>query len=404
MLSTKAVLGAALICVVTISTMLSGNILEAQTMENGNDMYSVPRGVETRWASMENPDAKKGAAATANFGRKGAACRPLQAGDSFVMAHAEGSGVVRRIWITISDRSPQLMRGIVIRMYWDGASKPAVEAPLGDFFCQPLGQSAKFENAWFDNPEGRSFNCRIPMPFKKSFKITATNESDKDLPMFFYDVNFTLGDKHGPDMCYFHAYYRRENPTTLQRDFEILPKVKGRGRFLGCSIGVIADTKTYGRSWWGEGEVKMYIDGDDQYPTLSGTGTEDYIATGWGQEQYAHLWHGCPIADGDRLRYGFYRLHGPDPVYFSEDIRVTIQQIGYSGHKEMAKHMREAGIDEIIVAGDGTKKVTAEQVEAGQLGLFEREDDWCATAYFYLDKPSNALPAIEPYEKRIAGL
>ena len=121
---------------------------------------------------------------------------------------------------------------------------------------------------------------------------------------------YTLGDKLDASTCYFHAHYRRENPTTLRKDFEILPRIKGRGRFLGCSLGVIADTEKYGKSWWGEGEVKMYIDGDTDHPTISGTGTEDYIATGWGQGQYSHLWHGCPFADGEGYRYGFYRLHG----------------------------------------------------------------------------------------------
>ena len=128
--------------------------------------------------------------------------------------------------------------------------------------------------------------------------------------MFFYDVNFTMDDDHGLDIGYFHAHFRRENPTNLRRDFEILPRVTGRGRFLGCTLGAIADAARYGTAWWGEGEVKMYLDHDSTYPTLSGTGTEDYIGTGWGQGQYAHLWHGCPIADHARMQYSFYRLHG----------------------------------------------------------------------------------------------
>jgi hypothetical protein len=205
-------------------------------------MFSVPTGVQTRWASMENPDAKKGGGGMVGFGRKGSACKPMAAGESLVMAHGDGAGIVRRLWVTIPDRVPELMRGMVIRMYWDGESKPAVEAPLGDFFCQPLAKPVAFENAWFDNPEGRSFNCRIPMPFRKGFKIIVANESPKRCEMFFYDVEYTLGDKLDANTCYFHAHYRRENPTTLRKDFEILPRIKGRGRFLGCSLGVIADT------------------------------------------------------------------------------------------------------------------------------------------------------------------
>lgn len=369
-------------------------------------LYSLPKGVVTRWASPENPDAAKGGAGTVNFGRKGRPYVPLTAGECLLMAHGEGPGTIRRIWITINDRSPEMMRGIVIRMYWDDEDKPAAEAPIGDFFCQPLGRPVAFQNAWLDNPEGRSFNCHIPMPFKKSFKITATNESPTDLELFFYDVDLTLGDEHGEDVGYFHAHYRRENPTTLRRDFEILPRVEGRGRFLGCSIGAIANTEHHGRSWWGEGEVKAYIDGDTDHPTLCGTGTEDYIGTGWGQGCYSMMWHGCPLADAEKMQYSFYRLHGPDPVYFGSDIRVTIQQIGYGGMEDVYKQAQAIGQDTIMPAGDGSVLSSMEEALAwrGPILLFERHDDWCAVAYFYLDNPSNNLPAIAPYEARVQGL
>ena len=389
-------------CFVLLLTLLA---CAASNMAATDALFNVPTGVQTRWASMENPDAKKGGGGVVGFGRKGSACKPMEAGESLVMAHGDGAGIVRRMWVTIPDRIPELMRGMVIRMYWDGEGKPAVEAPLGDFFCQPLAKPVVFENAWFDNPEGRSFNCRIPMPFRKGFKIIVTNESPRKCEMFFYDVEYTLSDKLEANTCYFHAHYRRENPTTLRRDFEILPQVKGRGRFLGCSLGVIADTEKYGKSWWGEGEVKMYIDGDTDHPTVSGTGTEDYIATGWGQGQYSHLWHGCPFADGEGYRYCFYRLHGPDPVYFAKDIRVTIQQIGCPDRNALIQHMKKSGHTSLLRIGDGTQKMTLEGLEKGEpLSTFEREDDWCATAYFYMDKAADELPAIEPYAARVRGL
>jgi hypothetical protein len=369
-------------------------------------MYKLPEGVQTRWASMENQDGKKGEGAKTKFGRKGCPCTGLNPGQSIVLAHAENtSGTVRRIWITISDRNPEQLRGLVIRMYWDEAEKPAVEAPLGDFFCQPLGQTAVFENAWFDNPEGRSFNCRIPMPFKKGFKITVTNESNKPSGDFYYDVDYTIGDKHSDETGYLHAYFNHENPTTIRKDFEILPKVTGKGRFLGCCIGVNVNRKDNAWAWWGEGEFKTYIDGDTDNPTLCGTGTEDYASGGYGMGVYSHLWHGCTIAELGKSRYAFYRMHGPDPIYFDQDIRVTIQQIGYYYKERMIGHLATHPDLTLLATGDGKTRLTPEIVKAGQEnGTFERSDDWCATAYFYLNSPIDDLPAIEPYEKRIAGL
>ena len=143
-------------------------------------------------------------------------------------------------------------------IYWDNAKTPAVSAPFGDFFGQGLGRCQKFESAFFSNPEGKSFNCCVPMPFKSAFKIVLTNESANDIAMVFYDVDFTVGDEVDENTLYLHAHWRRENPTKLQRDYEFLPKVNGRGRFLGVNVSVIADSKTYYKSWWGEGECKVY--------------------------------------------------------------------------------------------------------------------------------------------------
>jgi hypothetical protein len=366
-----------------------------------------PPNVHTRWASAENYDATPGAGGQADHGRKGSPCRSVKAGESFSLAHAEGSGTVHRIWVTISEREPALLRGLVLRAWWDEAEKPAIEAPLGDFFGLGLGRNTAFENAWFDNPEGRSFNCRLPMPFRRGFRMTVTNESPRDLGAFFYDVNFTLGDDHGEDTGYLHAHWRRQNPTRMREDFEILPRVEGRGRFLGCTLGVLADTARYGSSWWGEGEVKVYLDGDQEWPTLCGTGTEDYIATGWGQGHYAHLWHGCPIADHERMQYSFYRLHGPDPVWFHRECRVTIQQMGGWGKDGAREFMAANGIDSFVTPGDGTGRMTVadlEQPDAPAFFLNEREDDWSACAYFLLDRPESSLPAIQPYEERVAAL
>lgn len=254
-------------------------------------LYEMPQGIESRVASGENPGGEKGKGGQANGGRKGAATVPVKAGESRVLAEAKNtSGMVRRIWMTFPDRTSEQLRSYKIEMYWDGAARPTVSAPIGDFFGIGLGQRTPFESFFFSDPEGRSFNCSIPMPFKTGMKIVIVNESKTDLGELFYDVDYTLGDKHAANALYFHAHYQRENPTMIQKDYEILPRVEGRGRYLGANIGVIVNTKEYFNTWWGEGEVKMYLDGDANFPTIAGTGTEDYIGTAWGQGKFANLY------------------------------------------------------------------------------------------------------------------
>jgi hypothetical protein len=366
-------------------------------MLNTESMYQMPEGIETRWASPENWDGEKGAGGKALAGRKGSPAFTLKAGASQVLAHAEGtSGTVRRIWATINDRSPKMLRGLRIDMFWDGAESPAVSAPFGDFFGQGLGRCSTFESALFSNPEGRSFNCSVPMPFRTAMKIVVSNETDTDLQWLFYDINYTLGDLHDENTLYLHAHWRRERPTTFKQDYHFLPQVRGRGRFLGVNVGVIADTETYFKSWWGEGECKVYLDGDTEFPTLCGTGTEDYIGTAWGQGQYAHLYQGCHLGDKDNYQYNFYRYHIQDPIYFQQDIRITMHQIGCWG-PDTIPLLRDAGRE--LMGTNGEPANTASPYH-----LFERVDDWSSCAYFYLNQPENTLPPLAPVEERTAGL
>jgi hypothetical protein len=375
-----------------ICEMASGT-LHAQSF------YTLPNGVETRWASPENPRGEKGAGSQANSGRKGRPSISIKAGEQATLAEVHGSsGTVRRIWATFNDRSPAMLRGLKIEMFWDGSTKPAVSAPFGDFFGMALGHMTSFQSALFASPEGKSFNCYIPMPFKTGMKIVVTNESGKDLLLFYYDVEYTLGDKHGKDDLYFHAHFQREDPTMLQRDFEILPEIVGRGRYLGASLGVQANRDLYADKWWGEGEVKIYLDGDSEWPTLVGTGTEDYVGSGWVLNQFSNLYQGAPYADRTKMQYSLYRFHVPDPVYFRSRIRVTIQQIGiiFGGSAE----------DPIYMTGTPLYKTGPGHVEMekGSRGTFERQDAWSSVAYFYLDKPENALPALESPEGRMKGM
>jgi hypothetical protein len=262
------------------------------------NLFDKPHDIKTRWASAENRTGKKGAGGTTNGGRKGSPSFSLKAGENKILAEASGtSGIIRRIWLTIDERTPELLRGVKIDMYWDDASDPAVSAPLGDFFNHGLGQMSAFENALFSSPEGRSFNCYIPMPFKKSMKIIVRNDTQKDVAMFFYDIDYTLGDRVDENTLYFHAFFNHQKSTVLRNDYQILPKVFGTGRYIGANLSVVVNDKKYSRSWWGEGEVKIYTDGDSDYPTLCGTGTEDYIGTGWGQGVFINQYQGCTIAN-----------------------------------------------------------------------------------------------------------
>ena len=364
-------------------------------------LYIVPPNVHTRWASPENFGALKGGACANDDGRKRSAWFTLKAGESKALLNlSETSGTVRRIWATIEDRSPRMLRGLRIEAYWDGASEPAISAPFGDFFSHGLGRMTAFQSALFSSPEGRSFNCIVPMPFRSGARIVVTNESGIDQRLFFYDIDCTIGDEHPENVTYLHAIWRRENPTTFRQDYEILPLVRGTGRFLGANLGVIADTGTYFRSWWGEGEVKMYLDGDSDHPTLSGTGTEDYIGTAWEQGPYAHLYQGCTVADHARFQYTFYRLHVPDPVYFHQSARVTIQQIGCWSPDNLPA-MAGTGLQ--LYHGDEAVDMPA-RVKEKSFDIFERRDDWSSCAWFYLDSPTNALPAIVPAAERWAGL
>jgi len=378
-----------------------GLLLSTATVSAEESLFVVPDDVETRWASPENPRGERGKGAAANGGRKGSAFWPLKAGETRTLAEVKGrSGVVRRIWMTINDRSPRMLRGIRLEMYWDGASAPAVSVPVGDFFGTGLGRVVPFESEFFSSPEGRSFNANVPMPFRSGMRIVLINESGADQPQVFYDVDYTLGDTLPKNALYFHAVFRRESPTRLQQDYEILPRLNGRGRYLGTNVGVIVDGQRYGASWWGEGEVKIYLDGDRDLPTLSGTGTEDYIGTGYGQGAYSHRYQGAPIADHDRQRYAFYRYHVRDPVYFRQDIRVTLQQIGFiwSNDGKPEKPL----VPPIYKAGPGLEELDLTKLQ--QANLFERSDDFSSVAYFYLDRPANGLPPIPPVADRIKGL
>lgn len=382
-------------------------------IKSGSNLFEYDSNQETRWSSPENRNGGKGMGGRENNGAKGHAFDTIAAGQSCVLLDIQDQGIINRIWITIQDRSPEMLRSLKIEMFWDNESKPAVSVPFGDFFSVGLGKTTTFQNALFANAEGRSFNSFIPMPFRKGAKIVVTNESTKKLNYIFFDVDYSLTKAWNEDNLYFHAYWHRDLGTKLAEDFEILPNVIGKGRFLGSNIGVSADLR-YQKSWFGEGEVKMYIDGDTDFPTLVGTGTEDYIGTAWGQGKYINNYTGCTVADTLLKEWAFYRFHIPDPVFFKENIRTTIQQIGGDDLSVVAG-FQQAGTPLIPVTTDDEgslkrlyTKGKIEKLDQNTMGKgwtnFYRSDDVSATAYFYLDKPSSNLPAIQPVDIRIKNL
>ncbi|HTI58400.1 glycoside hydrolase family 172 protein [Mucilaginibacter sp.] len=389
--------------IMPLTALLFAGKLSAQ------ELYTMPQGVNSRVSSFENLNGVKGAGGQTNKTAKGNAFESLLAGQTKSLLNVNSAGIIQRMWVTVNDRSPAMLRALRLRMYWDGSDKPAVDVPLGDFFCAGLGRPVAFQSALFSDPEGRSFNSYVPMPFKTGARVTLTNESTTDLTLLFFDIDYVIMDKPQPGMLYFHACWNRSIKAALGKDFELLPRITGKGRFLGVNVGVNVDT-AYGHTWWGEGEVKMYIDGDTTYPTINGTGAEDYIGTGWGEGAFTNQYQGCSIADTTKNQYVFYRFHIPDAIYFNHDFKATIQEIGGGSDTEV-KSLAAKGVPltPVSVAGyvngftrlrDNPVALTDSKFPKGWINFY-RIDDYSATAYFYLDKPVSNLKELAPAADRV---
>jgi D-arabinan exo alpha-(1,3)/(1,5)-arabinofuranosidase (non-reducing end) len=419
------------ISLILIISSCSSNLTNEEKVDSfsigsASILYKAPnQTVQTRWVSPENPTGDKGKGGLINKGAKGNAFYIVQPGETQIILDVKGAGIIQRMWMsgTIA-RNAEQRRAVKLEMYWEGHKKPAVEVPISDFFGNGLGVMSAFDSELFSSPEGRSFNFTIPMPFRKAAKIQIVNESSSQV-LFWYDINYLKVDKIPDDAMYFHAYWSRTLKTELGKDFEILPKVEGTGRYLGTNVGVIGN-EHYKGTWFGEGEVKVYLDGDNNLPTLVGTGTEDYVGTGWGQGVYKGQRFGSLVFNDEWDIYSFYRYHTADAVYFHEDCKVTIQQIGNAVVDKM-REIRNNGGELIPVWGLKTydqnmlnaKKEPMEHVWLLDMdpqpdlmdedfpfewGNFYRSDDVSATAYFYLNKPVNNLPKLAPVEIRLKDL
>jgi hypothetical protein len=275
----------------------------------------------------------------------------------------DGPATIQHIWITIDQK---WYRDLIVRIYWDNEKVPSVESPVGDFFCN--GWKTRMNVLAMPinvNPSG-GFNCYFPMPFRKHARITIENRAPENIGGFFYAINYSLGAV-GDTEAYFHAQFRRVNPLPYKTDYVILDGIKGKGHYVGVYMGWQQNSD----GWWGEGEFKAFIDGDTDYPTICGTGTEDYFGGAWcfganytapflGYSDVTNATQPGRAAGRHGNRHGMYRFHLLDPIRFQKDLRIIMQAIGWRS--------------------DGR-----------YLAL---QDDLCSVAYWYQAEPHGVFPQL----------
>jgi hypothetical protein len=303
---------------------------------------------ETRSISPENPTGAKGMGAMAipdpdksparRLGRgwKVAPYIVIGPGETATLADIAGSGAIQQIWMTPTGA----WRSAILRFYWDGAESPAVECPVGDFFACGWNRYAQVSSLAVCVNPGSAFNCYWEMPFRSRAKITMTNTADSAM-VLYYQINYVLTEVPAA-AAYFHAEFRRTNPLPYKQVYTILDGVRGSGHYVGTYLAWGVNNT----GWWGEGEIKFFIDGDAEFPTICGTGTEDYFCGSYnfdvGRENGGYREFTTPYSglaqvirpDGlyqSQTRFGMYRWHIADPIRFKRDLRVTIQALGWRG-------------------------------------------------------------------------
>ncbi len=302
---------------------------------------------KSRSISPENFSGEKNGGGRATEGTGSACARDLgvgwklspsvriEPGESFTLADIDGPGAIQQIWLTVSGH----WRYSILRAYWDGQEQPSIESPVGDFFACGWGEYAQVSSLAVCVNPGSALNSYWEMPFRTHAKLTLTNIADEPMTVY-YQINYTLTEV--PDDCaYFHAQFRRVNPLPYKEVYTILDGVEGAGHYVGTYMAWGVNNS----GWWGEGEIKFYMDGDE-HPTICGTGTEDYFCGSYnfesasadgGREYRAFTtpYAGMPQVlrpDGlyrSQQRFGLYRWHITDPVRFASDLRVTIQALGW---------------------------------------------------------------------------
>ena len=265
----------------------------------------------------------------------------IKPGQTFTLAEMEGPGAIQHIWMTPTGN----WRFSILRIYWDDEQEPSVECPVGDFFGQGWNTYAQLTSLPVCVNPGSAFNCYWPMPFRKKCRITMENINDKDEMSLYYQIDYTLTEVPA-DAAYFHAQFRRANPVDSSV-CTLVDGIKGKGQFVGLYLAWGVNNN----GWWGEGEIKFYLDGDSKFPTICGTGTEDYFCGSYNFDRdgkykefctpYTGL-HQVIRPSGDykvMMRFGLYRWHIMDPIRFEKDLKVTIQDLGWHhGGRYLPQH------------------------------------------------------------------
>ncbi len=354
---------------VLVTAWFSSPLLCAAPVADDLDLihkpYVLETGLTSRSISFENPTGEPGsggkAASKLGPGRKGAPARDIKPGETVQLCDIRGPGTIRHIWITTVGE-PLVQRACYITAWWDDQEHPSIQCPIGDLFGIGHGKITSYQSAVHSCGPTGGRNLWLPMPFAKRARFTFTNQGDKSVPLF-YQIDYTVADKHPRGFGRLHVLFRREKPTTEKVDFELLPERKQAGRFIGSIIGI---RNLHPKQWWGEGEIKVYMDGDKQWPTIVGTGSEDYVGLAWGIQQAPFQYNGCSLNEKGFVT--MYRWHLPDPTSWRKQCRITIQQIAW---KE---------------------------------GLAETSDDWACATFWYEPVPSAALPAFPDLKARTADI
>lgn len=334
-----------------LGLITSVQFVQAQKEFNGLDMdlgnlYKVSN-AKSRSISPENFTGEKGKGGMAKEGTGANAARDLgqkwkvspsvriKAKSTFTIAEIEGPGAIQHIWMTPTGN----WRFSVIRFYWDDETTPSVEVPVGDFFGMGWNEYAPLKSLAVCVNPGSAFNCYWTMPFRKKCRITMENIDNNDM-ILYYQVDYTLTEVPA-DAGYFHAQFRRTNPLPYKQDYVLVDSIKGKGQYVGTFIAWGVNSN----GWWGEGEIKFFMDGDKEFPTIAGTGTEDYFCGSYNfenrkthqYEEFSTPYAGLhQVVKGDGLyrvqqRFGMYRWHIKDPVRFENNLKVTIQALGWTG-------------------------------------------------------------------------